>query len=118
MPRPPRSHDRSRDDRDEERPRTRPVRRNLDADVVALRETGRSYGAVAASLGLKRAMDAHAVFVRAVRALPESERAEMVHREAGRLDGLEARIRSRDGAEPAKMARRLEAVDALRQSLR
>jgi hypothetical protein len=83
-----------------------------------MRETGRSYGAVAASVGLKRANDAHAVFVRAVRALPEGERAEMVQRESGRLDRLEARIRTRDEAQPAKMMRRLEAVEVLRQSLR
>jgi hypothetical protein len=92
-------------------------RRNLDADVVALRETGLSFAAVASSLGLKRATDAHAAFVRAVRALPESERPAMIQREAGRLDRLEARIRSRDEAQPAKMARRLEALEVLRRSL-
>lgn len=117
MPR-PRQNERYRGDQDEERPRTRPARRNIDAEVVALRESGLSFGAVASSLGLKRATDAHGVFVRALRALPEEEKASAITREAGRLDQLESRIRSRDSADPVKMDRRLEALDVLRQSLK
>ena len=51
---------------------------------------------MARALGLKRAMDAHAAFVRAVRSRPEAERAALSKRESLRLDQLEKRIRSRD----------------------
>jgi hypothetical protein len=62
-------------------------------------------------------MGAQAAFVRAMRNLPEGERKALAKRESDRLDQLEARIRSRDAAEPAKMERHLVALEALRQSI-
>ena len=114
--------ERSRSERDTaERPqraeRPRQPRRNVDEEVVILREKGESYSAVARALGLKRAMDAHAAFVRAVRSRPEAERAALSKRESLRLDQLEKRIRSRDAEEPVKLERRLAALEALRQAL-
>jgi cytidylate kinase len=82
-----------------------------------LRERGQSYSAVARALGLKRAMNAQEAFVRAMRSLPEPERKALGRRESQRLDELEARIRSRDANDPAKMERHLVALDALRQSI-
>jgi hypothetical protein len=41
----------------------------------------------------------------------------MVVREHQRLDALEARIRSRDAAEPEKLERRLTALSKLREGL-
>jgi hypothetical protein len=84
---------------------------------LRLREQGRSYAAVARTLGLKRANDARAAFLRALRAAPEGERKLIARREYQRLDELEARIRSRDAAAPEKLERRLEALAGLRRGL-
>ena len=97
--------------------RPRQPRRNVDEEVVSLREKGESYSAVARALGLKRAMDAQAAFVRAVRSRPDPERAALSKRESLRLDQLEERIRSRDAEDPVKLERRLTALEALRQAL-
>ncbi len=108
-------------DRDrEERPGSfgqRRPRRSLDEEVVALRERGQSYSAVAAALGIKRAVNAQEAFVRAMRSLSDPDSKALRARELGRLDQLEARIRSRDANEPVKMARHLDALAALRDSM-
>lgn len=96
----------------------RQSRRSLDEEVVALRERGQSYSAVASALGMKRATNAQEAFVRAMRSLPENERKALQGREAARLDQLEVRIRSRDANEPVKMERHLVALEALRQTIR
>lgn len=72
---------------------------------------------MARSLGLKRATEARQAFLRALRARPEDERVAIAVREQGRLDELEARIRTRDAAEPEKLQRRLEALGVLRDGL-
>ena len=82
-----------------------------------LREQGRSFAAIARTVGLKRAADARQAFLREMRALPDEERAALIQRELGRLDKLEARIRSRDAAEPEKLETRLGALAAMRASL-
>ena len=99
-----------------ERPSGR-SRTNTDRDALGLREEGRSYAAVARSLGLKRATDARAAFLRALRTYPEADRAQIVVREHQRLDELESRIRTRDSREPEKLERRLAALAQLRQGL-
>ncbi|HXW79598.1 MAG TPA: hypothetical protein VEJ84_08865 [Acidimicrobiales bacterium] len=111
----PYERERERDERSYQGPRQ--GRRNLDEEVVALRERGESYSAVARALGLKRAVNAHEAFVRAMRRLPEPERRALGRRESKRLDELEVRIRSRDADQPAKMERHLAALDALRQTV-
>ncbi|HUB70506.1 MAG TPA: hypothetical protein VL984_08800 [Acidimicrobiales bacterium] len=95
----------------------RQPRRSLDEEVVALRDRGQSYSAVASALGLKRATDAQDAFLRAMRSLPPSDARALRGRELARLDQLEARIRSRDAAEPAKMERHLGALAALRETM-
>jgi hypothetical protein len=97
--------------------RPRQPRRDVDEEVVSLREKGESYSAVTRALGLKRAIDAQAAFVRAVRSRPDPERAGLSKRESLRLDQLEERIRSRDAEDPVKLERRLTALEALRQAL-
>jgi hypothetical protein len=72
---------------------------------------------VARTLRIRRAVDAQAAFVRAMRKLPDQERAAPYKREPDRLDQLEARIRSRDAEQPAKMERHLTALGALRESM-
>jgi hypothetical protein len=97
--------------------RPRQPRRDLDEEVVSLREKGESYSAVARALDFKRATDAQAAFLRALRSRPEAEQAALAKRESLRLDQLEKRIRSRDAEEPLKLERRLAALEALRQGL-
>ena len=121
MPRANPRQEKSRSDHDSERPQRsagpRQPRKNIDEEVVQLRETGQSYAAVARTIGLKRAMDAQAAFIRAMRSRPEAERLALSQRESMRLDQLEKRIRTRDAEDPVKLERRLVALEALRQAL-
>ncbi len=83
-----------------------------------MREAGSSYAQIAQALGIKRAREAHTLFMRALGNRPDPDRAAMARRESQRLDQLEARIRSRDAHDPEKMTRRLGALEDLRQGLR
>lgn len=98
--------------------RQRPPTREVDAQVLALREGGSSYSAIARRLGLGRATDAHRSFVRALGAHNGAEWRRLVDREEARLDRLEQRIRDRDAAEPDKVKRRLMGVDKFREAIR
>jgi hypothetical protein len=86
--------------------------------VLALREEGLSFAAIAGALGMRRSADAHAAFLRLLRQADDQERARLAGRELARLDNLEARIRSRDAGHPEKMARRLHALDDMREQVR
>ncbi len=103
-----------------ERTRT-PTRRvasgDVDEQVLRLRETGASYSAIARGLELRRAVDAHRAFIRAVGRREGEERRNLVIRESARLDALELRIRDRDAAFPDKVAHRLLGVNHLREAL-
>jgi guanylate kinase len=72
---------------------------------------------VARSLGFKRAVDARAAFLRALRQREGDERARLIQRESVRLDELESRIRTRDAEDPEKMERRLAALGKMRDQL-
>ena len=52
-----------------------------------------------------------------MRTLPKQERKALYQRETERLDQLEARIRSRDAEDAAKLERHLAALGALRESM-
>jgi hypothetical protein len=92
--------------------------RNVDTEVLALREQGASYSAIARTLELGRAIEAHRRFVHALSAFNGAERQRLVAREEARLDELEQRIRDRDAAEPDKIKRRILAVDKYREAIR
>lgn len=83
-----------------------------------MRDTGRTYAAVARTVGFKRAGDAQAAFLRALHQREGDERGRLTKRELVRLDELESRIRSRDADEPEKMERRLVALEKMRDMLR
>jgi hypothetical protein len=85
---------------------------------LALRESGNSFSAIARSLGLERATEAHRSFVRAVETREGDERRQLIEREETRLDQLEQRIRTRDAADVQKLERRLLGVKKLRESIR
>jgi hypothetical protein len=85
---------------------------------LALRESGKSYSAIARTLGLERATEAHTSFVRALGTREEGERRQLIKNEETRLDELEQRIRQRDAADVPKLERRLLAVQTLRDAIR
>lgn len=72
---------------------------------------------MARNLGLKRAVDAQAAFLRALRRREGEERNTLVERESARLVQLETRIRTRDAGDLEKMERRLGALAKLREQL-
>lgn len=117
-----RSRSRSRSfERDADGGRDRPPSRNRQANsddqALTLRDSGRTFAAVASALGLKRSTDARTAFLRALARQPETERERLCERERERLDKLEARIRDRDKDEPEKMERRLAGLARMRETL-
>jgi hypothetical protein len=82
-----------------------------------LRDSGKTYAAIASSLGFPRSVDAQAAFLRALRQREGEERGRLAQRESDRLDQLETRIRARDAAEPEKLEQRLGALAKLRERL-
>lgn len=94
-----------------------PQRRDVDEQVLRVRETGASYSAIARNVEMRRASDAHSAFVRAVNKREGEERQQLIDRESARLDLLEVRIRERDAGHPEKVERRLAAVATLREAL-
>lgn len=96
----------------------RPVAQELDAQVLALREAGSSFSAIARRLELDRATDAHRSFVRAISTHDGPQRRQLVDNEEARLDRLEQHIRDRDAPDVAKIERRLKGVTNLREALR
>jgi len=97
--------------------RRRPPTQDIDAQALALRESGSSFSAIARLLELGRATDAHQSFVRALRAHDGEERRQLQKNEEARLDLLEERIRDRDAADTAKIERRLLGVKNYREAL-
>ncbi len=98
--------------------RQRSPARNVGSEVLALREGGASYSAIARTLELGRAIDAHRHFLHALGSYDGEERQRLVAHEELRLDRLEQRIRDRDVADPDKIKRRLLAVDKFREDIR
>lgn len=97
--------------------RPRAATQEVDAQVLALREGGCSFSAIARRLELHRAIDAHRSFVRALGACNANDRRHLVESEEARLARLEERIRARDGADPEKVERRLMGVNKFREAL-
>jgi hypothetical protein len=109
--------DRSRYSDDRDVGRRPPPRRNTDREALTLREEGRSFAAIARTVGLKRAADAREAFLRELRTRPDEERQAVVKHEVQRLDELEARIRARDAEEPDRLQTRLAALATMRANL-
>ena len=86
--------------------------------MLGLREQGRSFAAIARTVGLKRSAEAREAFLRELRSRPDQEREGLVERELERLDRLEERIRARDAEKPDKLETRLGALAKMRESLR
>jgi hypothetical protein len=97
--------------------RRRQASGDTDAQALTLRESGKSFSAIARTLGLDRATDAHRSYVRALGAREGDERRQLVKNEEARLDQLEQRIRERDAKDVPKLERRLEGVQRLREAI-
>jgi hypothetical protein len=72
---------------------------------------------VARSLDLARPIEAQSAFMRALRRCPQPEQDALIGRERKRLDKLEARVRRGDRDDPIRLARRLAALERLRQAV-
>jgi len=96
--------------------RRRQASGDTDAQALTLRESGKSFSAIARTLGLDRATDAHRSYVRALGAREGDERRQLVKNEQARLDQLEQRIRERDAKDVPKLERRLLGVQRLREA--
>ena len=97
--------------------RRRPPSRDTDAQALTLRESGKSFSAIARTLGLDRATEAHRSYIRALGTREGDERRQLVKNEDARLDELEERIRQRDAGDVAKLERRLLGVKRLRDAI-
>jgi hypothetical protein len=95
----------------------RQVRRDADEEALAQRESGKTFAAVARTVGFNRANEAHRAFLRALRKREAEDRNNLVRREYLRLDRLETRIRTRDASDPQRMERRLAALAKMREML-
>ncbi len=91
---------------------------DIDAQALALRESGKSFSAIARTLGMDRATEAHTSFVRALGKTEGDEHRQLIKNEEARLDQLEQRIRQRDAADVPKLERRLVAVTKLRDAIK
>lgn len=97
--------------------RPRSPAHDVGEQVVALRETGSSYSAIARTLELQSATGAHQSFVRALETHDSAARRRLADNEEARLDRLEQRIRDRDAPDTEKIERRLRGVANLRKAI-
>jgi hypothetical protein len=97
--------------------RRRSPSRDIDAQAFSLRESGNSFSAIARTLGLDRATDAHRSYIRALGTHEGDERRRLIKNEDGRLDELEQRIRQRDAGDVTKLERRLLGLEKLREAI-
>jgi hypothetical protein len=90
---------------------------DTDAQALTLRESGKSYSAIARTLGFDRATEAHRSYIRALGSREGDARLQLIKNEDVRLDELEQRIRQRDAADVTKLERRLLGVQRLREAI-
>jgi len=88
-----------------------------DDRVLELRSQGHSYGAIAKTLGLDKASDAHDAFHRALRHRPSAEQAALRDQEIVRLDTLSRRLQALPHLTDNELAAQLLVVARLRDQL-
>jgi hypothetical protein len=89
---------------------------DVDQQVLALRDAGRSYPAIARLLKLPGATSAHDSFVRALTRKPVPEQRALRQRELNRLEDLSKRVRQRSDHRTRPVQERLRLIDALQTS--
>jgi hypothetical protein len=97
--------------------RRRQASGDTDAQALTLRESGKSFSAIARALGFERATEAHRSYVRALGSREGDERRQLIKNEEARLEQLELRIRQRDADDASKIERRLLGVQKLREAI-
>jgi hypothetical protein len=83
--------------------------------VIALRSEGKSFAAIAKTIGVERSLDAFRLFLDAIARRPPAERKKLRAEENKRLDVLERRLRQNDDAD--QRDRKLASMNKLRQRL-
>ena len=91
---------------------------NADEKVLSQRESGKTFAAIARSIGFERPGEAHVAFMRALNKREGDDRRSLIERESVRLDELETRIRTRDADDPPRMEGRLTALAKMREMLK
>ena len=89
----------------------------VDDQALDLRVKGRSFGAIARTLGFEKPVEANRAFNRALRRRPEDERATIRSKENERLDRLAKAVRSDASLTPAAVDVRLGTIERLRARL-
>jgi hypothetical protein len=89
----------------------------IDDQVLELRGHGRTFAAIARTVGLERADDAVLAFNRALRRRPPDEQDGLRRAEVARLDRWELRIRDDEQLDEATTERKLRAIARLRTRL-
>jgi hypothetical protein len=90
---------------------------STDDTALELRRSGRSFAAIAKTLGLKRASDANDAFNRALRTRPRDEQVVLRDEESLRLDKLATKVRSRKDLAEEDVNRQLRTITRLREAL-
>ena len=92
-----------------------PDEQALGDQVIALRSEGKSFAAIAKTIGVKRSLDAFTLFVSAVAAQSPAEQKRLRAEENGRLDTLEQRTQRHP--DETERDRKLASIRKLRQRL-
>ena len=95
---------------------TAPKAQALGEKVIALRGEGKSFGAIAAAVGVDRKVDALRLFLNAIETRPAEEQVSLREAENKRLDALERKTRANDDAEARE--RGLASIVKLRDYLK
>ena len=90
---------------------------NRDEQILALRDAGQPFVAIAQILGLEDAHAANAAFNRALRCRPKAQQEWLRSREMSRLDAVASRVRERDDLSVEEVVRRLRGVKQQRKTL-
>jgi len=88
-----------------------------DDKALELRVRGKSFVAIAKTLGYERANQANEAFNRALRRKPAAEQKELRGQELSRLDAMADGVKATEGLQPKDVDRRLRTVERLRAML-
>lgn len=88
-----------------------------DDQALELRSSGASFSRIAKEIGFDTARQANDAFHRALVRRPAAERTTIRNAESARLDALEQRVRRDTVIEADDRAKRLRAIDRLRNRL-
>jgi hypothetical protein len=98
-------------------PETGETAEEVDTRALAMRREGKSFAFIATALHFRRAGEAHAAFLRAIRSHPEVDQKRLCDEELGRLGKLEQRVRADAELAPFDRDRRLDVIQQLRERL-